>query len=293
VPRQDLRADCAQCFALCCVAPAFTASADFAIDKPAGHPCPNLRPDFRCSIHGRLGQAGFPGCAAYDCFGAGQRVAQVTFGGRDWRREPGIARQMFGAFAVMRQLHELLWYLNEALALAAGTLRGELEPAAAGALAGELELAFAATRRLTEGGPDALAALDMTAHRREANALLVRVSELVRAAAPRRDETLRGADLIGKDLRGTDLRGASLRGARLIGADLRGADLRLADVTGADLRGADLGAADLSTALFLSQPQLDAARGDRRTALPAALTRPAHWAPPAGPSPSPARRETS
>ena len=45
-PRADLRADCAQCFGLCCVAPAFVASADFAITKPAGRPCPNLAADF-------------------------------------------------------------------------------------------------------------------------------------------------------------------------------------------------------------------------------------------------------
>ncbi|RQX15913.1 oxetanocin A resistance protein, partial [Micromonospora arida] len=38
----QLRADCGRCFGLCCVVPAFAASADFAIDKPAGSPCPNL-----------------------------------------------------------------------------------------------------------------------------------------------------------------------------------------------------------------------------------------------------------
>ena len=32
----DLRADCARCAGLCCVVPAFTESADFAIDKPSG-----------------------------------------------------------------------------------------------------------------------------------------------------------------------------------------------------------------------------------------------------------------
>ena len=99
--RARLRADCGRCFGLCCVAPAFSASADFAIDKGAGQACPHLRRDFRCSIHDRLRPEGFPGCAVYDCFGAGQQVAQVTFGGRDWRREPGLAGQMFGVFAVM------------------------------------------------------------------------------------------------------------------------------------------------------------------------------------------------
>ena len=80
----ELRADCTQCFALCCMVPAFAASADFALDKPAGHPCPHLHPDSRCGIHAELRPRGFAGCAAYDCFGAGQRVSQVTVG-RDWR----------------------------------------------------------------------------------------------------------------------------------------------------------------------------------------------------------------
>ena len=52
--RTRLRADCTRCAGLCCVAPAFAASADFAIDKPAGHACPNLRDDDRCGIHAQL-----------------------------------------------------------------------------------------------------------------------------------------------------------------------------------------------------------------------------------------------
>ena len=61
-----------------------------------------------------------PGCVAYDCFGAGQHVTQVTFAGADWRESPGTAERMFDVFAVMRQLHELAWYLTEALALDGG-----------------------------------------------------------------------------------------------------------------------------------------------------------------------------
>jgi uncharacterized protein YjbI with pentapeptide repeats len=261
-----LRADCARCFALCCVAPAFSASADFAIDKPAGHPCPNLRSDFRCGIHDRLRESGFPGCTVYDCFGAGQQVAQVTFAGHDWRREPQIARQMFDSFAVMRQLHELLWYLTEALTL---------PPARP--LRGDLALALDETERLTRLDPDALVELDVAAVRGRVNALLLRTSERVRAGAGRRPVDHQSADLTGADLSGADLRGASLRGACLIGADLRRADLRLADLIGADLRGADLGGADLFGSIFLTQPQVDAARGDRETRLPPRLRRPAHW----------------
>jgi hypothetical protein len=145
---------------LCCVVPFFSASADFAIDKDAGVPCPHLQSDFRCGIHQRLRQRGFPGCTAYDCFGAGQKVAQVTFGGEDWRRAPHITQQMFAVFPIMRQLHELLWYLTEALSLQL-----------AHPLHGELSLALEETERLTRGGPDSLLKLDVAAHRRDVNAL--------------------------------------------------------------------------------------------------------------------------
>jgi uncharacterized protein YjbI with pentapeptide repeats len=264
-PRRALRADCARCFGLCCVVPAFAASADFAIDKPAGQPCPNLGHDFRCGIHARLRQRGFPGCAVYDCFGAGQQVAQVTFDGRDWREAPATAQQMFGVFEVMRQLHELLWYLTEALTLAPA------RPVHA-----QLRVALDETERLTGLGPDEVLALDVPQHRHGVNELLVRASELVRTGGRNLDR--RGADLIGADLRGADLRDANLRGAYLIGADLSGADLRLADLTGADLRAADISGADLSDSLFLTQAQLDAAKGGRDTRVPPSLTRPAHWA---------------
>jgi uncharacterized protein YjbI with pentapeptide repeats len=87
----------------------------------------------------------------------------------------------------------------------------------------------------------------------------------------------RREDLAGRDLRHWILRDADLRGALLIRADLRDQGLGRADLLGADLRDADLRGADLRDVLFLSQPQLNAARGDGRTVVPDALQRPAHW----------------
>ena len=264
--RLNLRADCARCFGLCCVAPAFSASSDFAIDKPAGHACPHLGAGFGCAIHPRLRPLGFGGCAVYDCFGAGQHVSQVTFGGRDWRRAPHTARQMFDAFAVMRQLHELIWYLREALGLAA-----------ASPLHAALGEACDAIEQLTRLGPGELVAVDVAAHRGRVGDLLRNASARARAGARRTPIDHRGADLIGGDLRRADLRAADLRGARLVGADLRGADLRLADLLGADLRGARIASADLRDGLFVVQAQLEAARGDAATRLPPGRIRPAHW----------------
>ncbi|WP_326701468.1 pentapeptide repeat-containing protein [Streptomyces sp. NBC_01754] len=265
--RAGLRADCGNCFGLCCVALTLTASADFAVDKEAGTPCSHLRDDFRCGIHTRLRSAGFPGCTVYDCFGAGQKVSQHTYGGRDWRREPDTAGQMFQVFPVMRQLHELLWYLTESLGL----------PAAA-PLHPQLRASLETTEDLTLSPPGDLAELDVSAHREQIAALLLRTSELVRAAGhPRKKRSHRGADLIGARLRGADLRGADLRGAFLIAADLRGADLRQADVIGADFRDTELSGADLTDALFLTQAQLNAAKGNAATRIPGSLVRPSHW----------------
>jgi uncharacterized protein YjbI with pentapeptide repeats len=248
------------------VALPFSASADFAINKDAGRPCPNLQQDFGCGIHARLREKGFSGCTVFDCFGAGQKVSQVTFGGQDWRSAPGTARQMFDVLGVMRQLQELLWYLTEARTL----------PAARG-LHAELAEELDRVERLTQGSPEELADVDVATVRGGVNELLLKTSELVRAQVRGRRANHRGADLMGARLHGADLRGANLRGAYLIAADLRHADLRAADVIGADFRDADLSGADLTGSIFLTQPQVNAARGDAATKLPPGLERPSHW----------------
>ncbi|GAA4899468.1 pentapeptide repeat-containing protein [Streptomonospora salina] len=264
--RAELRADCSSCFGLCCAALPFSASADFPVDKPAGQACSNLGEDYGCTIHSRLRDEGFRGCTVFDCFGAGQQISQVTFAGRSWRADPGSARSIFDAFGVMRQLHELLWYLDEARSLPTS------EPVDA-----ELRAVQEETALLTRSGAAELGESDPDGLRERARPLLRRASALAREDAPGTGPDRAGADLVGAKLRKADLRAADLRGALLIAADLRGADLRRADVIGADLRDARVGGADLSGALFLTQPQANAARGDAATRLPQALERPDHW----------------
>lgn len=270
----ELHSDCLNCFGLCCAALPFAASSDFAIDKNAGQPCPNLREDFRCGIHTELREKGFRGCTVYDCFGAGQKVSNLTYGGRDWRQAPETAGQMFEVFLVMRQLHELLWYLRGALAFPGADIMHD-----------SLMLMIERTLSLTTLSPEELLTLDVPVHRSEVNELLLRASELARNTArtqlepaPKRQKNYgRGADLIGAKLRKADLRCVSLRGAYLIAADLSGADLRHADLIGADLRDTNLSGADLRDSLFLTQAQLQAAKGSPATKLPGSLTHPEHW----------------
>ncbi|GED69103.1 hypothetical protein BRE01_28050 [Brevibacillus reuszeri] len=272
--RLDLQADCENCFGLCCVALPFAASVDFAIDKAGGQPCHNLQDDFRCGVHTKLRQIGFRGCTVYDCFGAGQKVSQVTYEGQDWRQAPGSAKQMYEVFPIMWQLHELLWYLSEALAREAACQIHD-----------ELSQALAKTEQYTQLPPASLLKVDVAAIGQKVNALLLRTSELVRDEARRQHKGPlgrqksygRGADLIGVRLKGADLRYANLRGAYLIAADLRGADMRVADLIGVDFRDADIRGADLTGSLFLTQAQLNAAKGDADTKLPPSLARPPHW----------------
>jgi len=271
---KNLQAECENCFGLCCVALYFSASEGFPNDKDAGQPCPNLKPDFRCCIHKNLSEQGLKGCVAFDCFGAGQKVSQVSFGGNDWRKVPESSEQMFKVFLIMRQLHELLWYLTEAL---------KLHPARP--IHEALSLMLKETERLTLLSPNSLLELDLDEHRSRVNTLLLKTSELVRAQARRGQKShkgrqkkfSRGADLVAADLRKVNLRGANLRGALLIAADLRGTDLSGTDFIGADFRDADLRGADLSKSIFLTQAQLNVAKGDTSTMLPSALNRPVHW----------------
>ncbi|GAB3585910.1 pentapeptide repeat-containing protein [Leifsonia lichenia] len=270
--RAELAADCARCVGLCCVALAFARSSEFAFDKAAGDPCVNLADDHRCRIHPELRERGFSGCTVFDCFGAGQQVTQHTFGGGDWRERPELRGEMFAVFPIVRQLHELLWYLDEAVRMpAAGSLRPRLQAA-------RDEVALVA-----DAPAEHILSIDVDDLRAPIAELLRTASRLTReanrpAAAAAHDRRIApGADLLGANLAGRDLRGAELRGALLIAADLSGADLSYAELIGADLRDANIGGADLRTAIYLTQMQVNAAHGDARTLLPDDLLRPSHW----------------
>lgn len=271
---KNLRADCQKCFGICCVALYFSASEGFPSNKDAGKPCLNLQSDFGCGIHKDLRKKGFKGCTAYDCFGAGQKVAQFTYGGHDWRQNPESAKQMFEVFLIIRQLHEMEWYLTEALTLQV------THP-----IKDQLNYMISETERLTHLETDSLITLDVSVHQDKVNALLKQTSELVRAkvcsgqnTSVKRQKTIAGRlNYFGKDLRKTNLRGADLRGAFLIAANLSGADLSGANLIGADLRDTDLSGANLTDSIFITQSQINAAKGNSNTKLPMALVRPAHW----------------
>lgn len=116
-----LTSDCAQCASLCCVSLHIEKSAQFAINKPAGTPCPNLRSNGLCKIHTTLSEAGFDGCVAYDCHGAGQRVVQDLFDGVSWQKDASLLPQMSEDFSKMRRIYRWLELISTARALPLST----------------------------------------------------------------------------------------------------------------------------------------------------------------------------
>lgn len=271
---ENLKSDCRKCFGFCCVALYFSASEGFPSDKAAGKPCSNLKKDFSCAIHSSLIEKGLKGCTAYDCFGAGQKVAGVTYSGRDWQKGKETAQQMFEVFSIMRRLHEMLWYLTEALLTTTND-----------SIQNNIMHLINETEDLTYLNANALIELDIESHRDKVNPLLKKVSELVQGKFSRdpektmnRRKTIAGRlDLIGQDLRKMNLMGATLAGALLIAADLRGNNLTGVNLIGADLRDTDIRGANLAESLFITQSQVNSANGDSNTKLPTWIEHPKSW----------------
>lgn len=265
----ELQIDCSKCFGLCCTALYFAACEGFPQNKDAGIPCKNLNKDFSCKIHSSLQKKGLKGCTAYDCFGAGQKIAQKTFKNTNWRDlSSEEKKKMFDGYLVMIQLHEMLWYLNYALYMSSSDKKTNDKISK---LADEIH-------NITLNNIDDLLSLNIESLRNNVNTYLKNISEYIRKKFnSSNNNTKPKKDFFGKDLRKKNLKGADLRGACLIAANLTNVDLSGADLISADMRDANICGADLSQTLFLTQIQINGAKGDINTKLPSIINRPPNW----------------
>jgi uncharacterized protein YjbI with pentapeptide repeats len=263
---KDLKIDCKNCFGFCCVALYFSKVDGFPKDKSSGVPCINLDSDFTCKVHKDLRKKGLKGCTSYDCFGAGQKVAKTTYNGISWYESPELAEEMFNVFLVMRQLHEMLWYLTMVYSL-------EKEDA----LRSISNTPIQETIEITLLKPEALLMFDLDSHREKVNEVLRKASNQVRSKFAASGNNILNKNYIGKNLKNVNLMGADLSGALLIAADLSNNDLSGANLIGADMRDANIKGANLANSVFLTQQQVNTANGDASTKLPASLTIPEYW----------------
>lgn len=146
----DLHSDCENCLGLCCVAPPFARSDEFAYAKAEGEPCRHLGrhldSDYRCTIHDTLEAQGFTGCVKFECFGAGQKVTQHHFNGQSWRDDHLTAKRLFQIFFIVKALHLKINVLLAEDAIRHGQKIKELE-------------------KLSYGSEDDLLQLDLNAYR--------------------------------------------------------------------------------------------------------------------------------
>jgi hypothetical protein len=111
----SFRADCSRCCGLCCVVPGQMAVQGFRADKPAETPCAHLNGFHRCSIHATRRLHGYPACAGFDCYGAGQWITQNLFQGAQWLDSSDTAQQMFAAYRYWAPRFEAAALLEAAL----------------------------------------------------------------------------------------------------------------------------------------------------------------------------------
>jgi hypothetical protein len=106
---------------------AFYSVQGFAFDKPAHSACRHLTLEDRCAIHVGLASRGFPGCVAFDCYGAGQRVTQELFNGMSWRTsDETTVRNLFSVYTSFLVLHRLMAMLALAEAIASPAFETQL-----------------------------------------------------------------------------------------------------------------------------------------------------------------------
>lgn len=259
--------DCEKCCGLCCVALFFSKTDGFPENKGVGKVCKNLNQSYRCQIHAQLYQQGLKGCMAYDCFGAGQRTTQKLAQKPDWKtlskKEAEIA---FNSYLKILKIHQTLWYLTEALILRLSEQETE-----------QIDLLLKEGTSLAEQPLEDIQTMNIEPFREKANKLLKYICESITAKCKPQGKIDRDKNYLGKNLKQKDLTGKDFSMALLIAANLEQANLYGANFLGADMRGVNIQNTDLSHSLFLTQIQINGAKGNGQTVLPPYLDRPTFW----------------
>lgn len=263
---KELVMDCNNCSGLCCIALYCLKSEGFPDDKKAGEPCRNLMPNFQCKVHDKLKELNFKGCISYDCLGAGQKVTNSIYKGINWKTPSEYTEKIFDVFLIVCELHQMQWYLTESsLIYCADEYRHEID------------LLIDENKKITNLSPEELLTQDISEYKKKVNSILKKVGESVQLAVRGKAEKVHLTYLLGKDLRNRNLRGQNFNMSLLIAANMKGCDLYGTNFLGADMRDTNIKNADLSQSIFLTQMQVNSAKGNHLTKLPAFLTHPEIW----------------
>ena len=258
-----LKIDCEKCSGLCCVALYCMKTDGFPANKEAGTPCKNLMSDFRCAIHSDLVSKNMRGCLAYDCFGAGQKTTQIYYPNSDWKTNPGQADEIFHVFLIVFQLHQMLWYLIEASSF---ILDKHLKS--------DIDALIFENQQMTNQSPDEILHFNIEKYRLQVNQALKQVSGMITSDSSHETQS---NDFFGTNFKKKNLDGRDFSMSLMIAANLEGCSLQGTNFLGADMRDTNIKNTDLSGCAFLTQMQINSAKGNSNTKIPENLSRPNSW----------------
>lgn len=260
-----MKSDCSKCSALCCTALFFSKIDGFPKDKLSGQPCTNLLKDYRCKIHSQLEKQKLKGCIGYDCFGAGQQVTKVIYQGQTWKDIPNQSTEIFDAFIIVFQLYQIRYYLTEAMTLISA------QP-----LVKSIQCLIEENIKICHYCPNSILSFDLEQYRHRSNHILKQVCKLLRENIHIENKKV-PANFLGGNFKGQDMSGADLSTKLLIAANFEKCLFNGTIFIGADTRDTNFNDADLSEAVFLTQGQVNSAKGNRNTKLPYHLEYPSTW----------------
>lgn len=263
---ESYKINCQKCSGLCCVALYFSKSDGFPKDKEAGIACKNLMPDHKCKVHSKLFAQGLKGCMKYDCFGAGQYVTHNFNLLPNWNTiSSEKANIIFNSFLAALRVHQTLWYLSQCLILRLPPSEKE-----------HADLLINEGTKLIEKPLEILANLDTQPFCEKSNKYLKHICELCESPFSNTNKT-QSTNYMGKNMKQKNLEGKDFSMSLLIAANLEQASLCGANFLGADMRDTNICRTDLSQCLFLTQIQINSAKGNSLTVLPPYLYRPKIW----------------
>lgn len=256
----QLKTNCSKCSGLCCVALFFFKMDGFPKDKKAGEPCDNLLNNFQCKIHTQLEDKNLKGCIGYDCFNAGEHVTQFIYQGKTYRDLPNRAMEIFDIFMIISQLFQARYYLLEVLTLEISSKMKE-----------KIEWLIVENKKICNYSFNELLSFNLNAYKNKINPILKQIC--LQLNKNKNVPTV----FLGKNFEGKDMTNLDLSTKLLIAANFKGCRFENTIFLGADTRDTDFSNADLKKAVFLTQGQINSAKGNRNTKLPNHLNYPVTW----------------
>lgn len=262
---KDLKVDCSKCSGLCCTALFFSKIDGFPENKVAGKPCTKLKNDYKCTIHHELEKRNMKGCIGYDCFGAGQHVTQYIYKGETWQTSKELSEEMFNVFVIIFQLYQIRYFLEEAILVIP-----------AKELWSDIENFINENKTICNSTPQSIINFDIEGYRNRVNIILRQVSASILKCFKNSDNR-KLTDFLGRSFKNRDMSGLDLSMKLLIATNFDNCTFHGTIFLGADTRDTDFSNADLREAVFLSQGQINSAKGNKNTKLPYHLDYPVTW----------------